>query len=139
MTQDKGTLFKLELILGRPVSASVVRSGKEEELVRAFGRSADLLKLVGNWLEERWDRVAQALVLPGSEELDLFVVSKSEVFDFQLNRELADFAIALFQRGWPVNARLYPVGSAESLATLPPPLFLFRSIIPPPGGESRAD
>lgn len=72
----------------------------------------DLLAKIENWLSERSDRVTDAYLAMNTDGLELTVVGKGQRFDSDLNKELADFAVAMVAGGVPLYALLLASGSS---------------------------
>jgi hypothetical protein len=77
-----------------------------------FDRLANLLRNCAKWMRARADRVALSYLIPERGGFGWYVIGRNPAFDFDLNRELADFAITLATRGYSVHASLLP-GSVE--------------------------
>lgn len=71
-----------------------------------------LLQRVAEWAGERRDRVAFAYLIPEADAVGLYLVGSRPEFDFDLNRELAAFAVRLTaDEGLAVHALLLPGGT----------------------------
>ncbi len=67
-----------------------------------------LFDSVARWCEEHQDKVYEAILAPCADDIGLFVISRSEEYDFDLNEDLSEFAIELVASGLPVYTTLLP-------------------------------
>lgn len=79
-------------------------------------RMVGLIAAVGEWLAPRSDAVRMSFLVPERGGFGWYVYAKAVEFDFEMNRDLAQFGVALVKRGYPVHAALLP-GSVD--ATVP--------------------
>jgi hypothetical protein len=77
----------------------------------AFRRVFRLLEKLKRWCAERSSLVKECY-LSADTTISLFVIARSEVFDFELNDDLAAFSVSLVRDGYPVYASLLTRGAA---------------------------
>jgi hypothetical protein len=99
---------------------------KSEKIVRS-----DIEKMIAHsraWSAERGERISAAFIGPHESKITVFVVPKSEGFDFDLAEEVAELAHDLsrtYQAVWS-DALEVPGGDDESLRTF----IDFETVIP---------
>jgi hypothetical protein len=105
----------LSLILtGSPSSG-----GGEEELSRLIQR---LFSAVNTWVRSQRAKVYEAYLVPEADGLMLYVIGRQEAYDFDLSRELSDFAGHSTDQGLELNTTLLPASSPEELGAFFDPL-----------------
>jgi len=70
---------------------------------------------VGAWVKAQKSRVRDAYLVPEREGIRLYVIGRSEVFDYELSRELSEFSISLLGEGMDLNTTLLPASSPGEL------------------------
>lgn len=69
-----------------------------------------------NWMKQRQNLIEVSYLIPERSGYGWYVVTKSPVFDFELNKQLSEFAAILIRHGYAIHAALI-AGSA--LASVP--------------------
>ncbi len=78
----------------------------------------DVLLPLHEWCLTRADRVASCYVgEPQGGSMPIFVIGKSEQYDFELLPELARMDIRFFQAKWTAICHQLPAGDLETLST----------------------
>lgn len=90
---------------------------QEEQARAALAYVIGLLQPINDWCGRHSDRVSACHFDTAPDGLVLFIIGRSEKYDFELSRELADFMVALVDKGYPVFARLVPARSREFIST----------------------
>ena len=67
----------------------------------------ELFGQIGDWCSEQMDRIDDSVIELAPDGLALYIESKSATFDFDLNRELAEFMTKLAV-ACPIHAILVP-------------------------------
>jgi hypothetical protein len=70
-----------------------------------------LFDLIVAWCRDRASRVKECYIELAPDGLALYVVGKTDPFDFELNKELADFAVSLAEKNVPIYASLLPASA----------------------------
>jgi hypothetical protein len=87
----------------------------------AFARRVfDLLDLLQDWAGSHRDRLGVCSLGFDADGFELTAVGKSERFDYALNEDLSNFAVALTAKGFKVAAQLFPAGSESPSAETGP-------------------
>ena len=72
---------------------------------------------IHKWCEQHQDKVQSAFVVLMPNYFQVFVVTKSHRYDFELSDPLSDFEMELFKNGWSCEVLQIPDGSYETLET----------------------
>jgi hypothetical protein len=56
-------------------------------------------------------------LIPERSGFGWYVVAKEPVFDFELNKQLAEFGASLIQKGFPIHAALIPGSVTPTVPT----------------------
>lgn len=84
-----------------------------------FKKAADdfreLLDEIAEWATDNADRVSKLFLIVDVEVINLFVVAKSEEYDFALRKLLSDLVLSLREGGNPVRGSIIPDGTPEEL------------------------
>jgi hypothetical protein len=81
-----------------------------------FDQMVALLRHFAGWLRPRAEQLQMSYLIPERGGFGWYVVAKSPVFDFDLNKQLAEFGASLIRQGFAIHATLLP-GSVP--ATVP--------------------
>lgn len=92
-----------------PISTGDERAG--------FDQIVRLLKFFAGWLQSHRDKVQISYLIPERSGFGWYVVAKQPAFDFELNRELAEFGAQLIRRGFAIHAALIPGSVVPSVPT----------------------
>jgi len=76
-----------------------------------------LLGQFANWVKRRQELVEVSYLIPERSGFGWYVVTKNPVFDFELNKQLSDFAAALIRHGYAIHAALVPGSDLASVPT----------------------
>jgi hypothetical protein len=80
------------------------KQGRDVDYSRFFALLDDIV----DWCKARTDRIKDCYIELAPDGLALYVVGKSNEFDFDLNKELADLAVSLTEKKAPIYASLVP-------------------------------
>ena len=72
---------------------------------------------IHKWCEQHRDKVQSAFVVPLPNHFQVFVVAKSDRYDFQLSDPLSDFEMEMYKNDWPCEMLQIPDGTYETLET----------------------
>jgi hypothetical protein len=73
-----------------------------------FEQMATLLRYFLGWLRPREAQIQISYLIPERGGFGWYVVCKSPAFDFELNKQLAEFGAALIRKGFAIHATLLP-------------------------------
>lgn len=74
----------------------------------------EFLPAIHHWCEEHKDRVAACFVPFPKDHVKVFVVRRSQTYDFTLSDDLSDLEMDLFEKQWPSEILQIPRGYLES-------------------------
>jgi len=103
----------LSLIFSPPPS-----SGKDD----LSGTLQRLLSPINAWVKSQCASVLEAYLVPEAECLMLYVIGRSEAYDFELGEKLSDFSIRLADQGIDLDTTLLPASSSDDLTAFFDPL-----------------
>ena len=73
-----------------------------------FDQIVALLRYFTGWLRPRAAEIQMCYLIPERGGFGWYVVAKSSVFDFELNKQLAECAASLIRKGYSIHATLLP-------------------------------
>jgi hypothetical protein len=74
-----------------------------------------MLERLADWAATRADRFTDVYLVRVGDSVALYLMTQAEVYDFQLGRELAEFAAPYLARGVINAVTLVPASSPEEL------------------------
>jgi len=77
---------------------------------------------LSNWVKSQKARVAEGYLVPEPDGLMLYLIGKTEAYDFELGDELSNFSLKLVDQGVNLNTTLLPASSPQELAAFFDPL-----------------
>lgn len=100
------------------VSATPTPRDRKRSRSRRSGFDATwrLCQQIVEFMEDNRLRECKAYIALGNGAPELYVVSQSEAYDFELSGKLSDFAAPYIERGLLGSAALVPASSPEELA-----------------------
>lgn len=75
----------------------------------------EFLPAVRQWCEDHRDKVAACYVPLANNHLKVFVLRKSERYDFTLSDDVTDLEMRLFEMHWPVEILQIPDGPPSTV------------------------
>lgn len=103
MAKDRGSMLSL-----MPGDGSTRRAELNND---AFAKMFAVLDLIADWCSERSNRISGCYLEHAPDGLALYLVGSSQVFDFELNRELADLTATLVSKSVPIYSTLVPASA----------------------------
>jgi hypothetical protein len=82
-----------------------------------FDRVVSLLKHFAAWMRSRQNQVQVSYLIPERSGFGWYVVAKEPAFDFELNRQLAEFGTQLIRKGFPIHVALLPGSISPTIPT----------------------
>ncbi|HEX7449599.1 MAG TPA: hypothetical protein VF306_18725 [Pirellulales bacterium] len=79
--------------------------------------TSEFLTTIHIWCEEHADHVAACYVPFPVQSLEVFVISRSERYDFSLSDAVTSLEFELYKKRWPSDVKQIPSGTISDLET----------------------
>jgi hypothetical protein len=73
-----------------------------------FDQMVSLLRYFASWMQSRQSKLQISYLIPERSGFGWYVVAKAPVFDFELNKQLAEFGASLIRKGFAIHTTLIP-------------------------------